>query len=592
METETKRKVSQPNVDVLPTKIPPIIKKDGCFAAIVTTLALLPAPLVYPAFNSILRNIPLVENANNQQLLIDFRNYFENTWLNGRFPITLWNHWENNGPRTTNHAEGYHNRLNLVEVRDMNLAVRNFLHLLQPMHNRDQIRVRNLQRMVYQPRPRDETYVELDRRMMMAKDRFLNATDHLWNYPAFNAELMNPHEFQYLMNEIHQYLRYIRHLYLSDMPILYDYNISSWSDTAVVGYHSRQLQNYSSSSSLYKISRLSILSVLNLAVVLENSFVILAIVSNRRLRNSNNNLLILSLAVADLLLGIFVLPVSNFDSSDEQQSSIDNRRYLRDETDRFWCAFWQLLDFWLRTASIYSLVVITIDRFLAISFPLKYKVIMNRNAIFIVSLMVWAVSILISLPLLIISRKESSVYKFEYSKFCDRKIITDKIYAVFYATMSFYVPFLVILIFYSKIYCRIRRVRKSIMEGFLNVERPPTPKRKQTMPWTAAMAAENEASHSQREAEGLQGASGRSASVAGQAPPNRQTRESPHDVKSQDTLRVHAGGYSRRVNTYNRAPVHLSSFEILSNAINVSTIPNLTLLSCREYGFDYGKQIC
>uniref|UniRef100_A0A915IU21 Uncharacterized protein n=1 Tax=Romanomermis culicivorax TaxID=13658 RepID=A0A915IU21_ROMCU len=29
---------------------------------------------------------------------------------------------------------------------------------------------------------------ELDRRMVMAKERFLNATDHLWNYPAFNAE--------------------------------------------------------------------------------------------------------------------------------------------------------------------------------------------------------------------------------------------------------------------------------------------------------------------------------------------------------------------------------------------------------------------
>jgi len=45
----------------------------------------------------------------NYQLL-QFRDYFSNTWLAGNFPILIWNHWGNDGPRTTNHAEGYHNR--------------------------------------------------------------------------------------------------------------------------------------------------------------------------------------------------------------------------------------------------------------------------------------------------------------------------------------------------------------------------------------------------------------------------------------------------------------------------------------------------
>uniref|UniRef100_A0A915J8B3 Transposase n=1 Tax=Romanomermis culicivorax TaxID=13658 RepID=A0A915J8B3_ROMCU len=121
-------------------------------------LAFLPESLVLTAFNAILRNPPAYDDGNNH--LMDFRNYFENTWLNGRFPIKLWNQWENDSPRTTNHAEGYHNRLNLMEVRDMNLA---------PMHNRDQVRVRNLRRGAYQPKPRDGTYVDLDNRITGAK---------------------------------------------------------------------------------------------------------------------------------------------------------------------------------------------------------------------------------------------------------------------------------------------------------------------------------------------------------------------------------------------------------------------------------------
>ena len=36
----------------------------------------------------------------------DFIKYFEKTWINGDYPISLWNHWNNNGPRTNNHLEG------------------------------------------------------------------------------------------------------------------------------------------------------------------------------------------------------------------------------------------------------------------------------------------------------------------------------------------------------------------------------------------------------------------------------------------------------------------------------------------------------
>ena len=37
---------------------------------------------------------------------------FDRTWVNGDFPPSLWTHYDNLGPKTTNIAEGWHNGLN------------------------------------------------------------------------------------------------------------------------------------------------------------------------------------------------------------------------------------------------------------------------------------------------------------------------------------------------------------------------------------------------------------------------------------------------------------------------------------------------
>ena len=43
-----------------------------------------------------------------------FVDYFDQTWINGRFPIQIWNHHNTEGARTNNHAAGWHAKINRV----------------------------------------------------------------------------------------------------------------------------------------------------------------------------------------------------------------------------------------------------------------------------------------------------------------------------------------------------------------------------------------------------------------------------------------------------------------------------------------------
>ena len=41
----------------------------------------------------------------------DFFQYFQNTWLDGNFPIRMWNVYSLEGPCTNNNTEGWHSKL-------------------------------------------------------------------------------------------------------------------------------------------------------------------------------------------------------------------------------------------------------------------------------------------------------------------------------------------------------------------------------------------------------------------------------------------------------------------------------------------------
>ena len=92
-------------------------------------LTLLPVVFIPTAWN-MLKKPPSVDDRDVISKMESFSAYFQSTWLEGSFPPSLWNHFDNTGPRTTNLAEGWHNSLN-HSFGMPHPSARNFLHWLQ-----------------------------------------------------------------------------------------------------------------------------------------------------------------------------------------------------------------------------------------------------------------------------------------------------------------------------------------------------------------------------------------------------------------------------------------------------------------------------
>uniref|UniRef100_A0AAX7SJY7 Histamine H2 receptor n=1 Tax=Astatotilapia calliptera TaxID=8154 RepID=A0AAX7SJY7_ASTCA len=135
---------------------------------------------------------------------------------------------------------------------------------------------------------------------------------------------------------------------------------------------------------LSKVMLAFILILLILLTVAGNVLVCLAVCASRRLR-CLTNCFILSLAVTDLLLGLLVLPFSALLQLNEEWP-----------LGAVFCNFYISMDVMLCTASILTLLAISVDRYLAVTMPLRYASLVLPWRVAVAMASVWTVSLAVS----------------------------------------------------------------------------------------------------------------------------------------------------------------------------------------------------
>jgi len=177
-----------------------------------------------------------------------------------------------------------------------------------------------------------------------------------------------------------------------------------------------------------------------------NAMVIHAIRTEKSLRKVSN-LFIMSLAVADLVVGVFVMPFS-------AAYVLTDRWYLGD----WMCDAWLSIDYTASTASILNLFVLSLDRYWSITSPLKYlRQRTKRRASFMIAA-AWLLSLLWILPVTgwdhMVNngtRQNSPLHT------CDTAFAHNVTFKVTAAVANFYVPTISMLYIYGRIFCTIRQ---------------------------------------------------------------------------------------------------------------------------------------
>ncbi|XP_046994315.1 octopamine receptor Oamb-like [Schistocerca americana] len=131
-----------------------------------------------------------------------------------------------------------------------------------------------------------------------------------------------------------------------------------------------------------------------------------------------------------------------------------------------WCAVWLAVDVWMCTASILNLCAISLDRYVAVTRPVTYPSIMSPRRAKMLIAGVWVLSFVICFPPLVGWKDSHTAQPRPEPCPWTCELTNDTGYVLYSALGSFYLPMLVMLFFYWRIYRAAVRTTHAINQGF------------------------------------------------------------------------------------------------------------------------------
>ncbi|XP_013419282.1 D(1) dopamine receptor [Lingula anatina] len=201
-----------------------------------------------------------------------------------------------------------------------------------------------------------------------------------------------------------------------------------------------------------------LLSIIDLAVILGNLLVVIAILKFEQLRSKITNYFIVSLAISDMCVGVFVLPFAAI------QDLLGNWPFGH------YCLTWVSFDVMMSTASILNLLMIAVERYIAVTRPFHYHEIVTNKTAGIMLGVAWIASGMVSfIPLQLEWFYFEGDYRWHQwatdqalGPLC--KLAFNPYYAIISSSISFYVPLIMMTFLYGRVFAIARRQAKQIAD--------------------------------------------------------------------------------------------------------------------------------
>uniref|UniRef100_A0A8W8K0R5 MULE transposase domain-containing protein n=1 Tax=Magallana gigas TaxID=29159 RepID=A0A8W8K0R5_MAGGI len=129
----------------------------------------------------------LEDNGDDDNDVLRFKDYVTETWVEGH--LTHWNHYENDGSRTTNVVEGWHHKFNRM-CRRPHPNIFMFIQLIQKEQAANEAKMIQLAAGGV-VRPKKKKYRQLDSRIRHLKDRLRQGTIQLMEYADAASRLLH-----------------------------------------------------------------------------------------------------------------------------------------------------------------------------------------------------------------------------------------------------------------------------------------------------------------------------------------------------------------------------------------------------------------
>ncbi|XP_035485288.2 alpha-2Db adrenergic receptor-like [Scophthalmus maximus] len=216
-------------------------------------------------------------------------------------------------------------------------------------------------------------------------------------------------------------------------------------------------------SQVVSVSIALVVTVIVLGTVVGNVLVVVAVFTSRALR-APQNLFLVSLASADILVATLVIPFS-------LANEVMGYWYFGST----WCSFYLALDVLFCTSSIVHLCAISLDRYWSVTKAVSYNRQRTPRRIKAMISVVWLISIVISSPPLLMRQKEEGPEEEEEDARRRECLLNNQTWYILSSCLvSFFAPGVIMILVYCKIY-RVAKQRASTVFVAKNVmERQPS----------------------------------------------------------------------------------------------------------------------
>nr|XP_046234880.1 alpha-2C adrenergic receptor [Scatophagus argus] len=232
------------------------------------------------------------------------------------------------------------------------------------------------------------------------------------------------------------------------------FNSSSLEDRTETENISSNSTSQSQYSQLAIWALAGLVSFLILFTIVGNVLVVIAVLTSRALKPPQN-LFLVSLASADILVATLVMPFS-----------LANELMGYWFFGKIWCDIYLALDVLFCTSSIVHLCAISLDRYWSVTQAVEYNLKRTPKRVKGMIVVVWLISAVISFPPLISMDRSSN----EASPQC---ILNDETWYILYSSIgSFFAPCVIMILVYIRIYQVAKTRTRTMSEKKRDVDSP------------------------------------------------------------------------------------------------------------------------